>query len=456
MGEQVFWNDLSRAVEHLSNQNNLRVKFNCQTLNRLQKILGVRKCPAPLTNKPEGKGSISNQSSGSSDRSNHSQSAGNRAPVASINRVRDTPPLPDPVRSLKRRRLLETEATDTDSCAATAGGVSITHAHEQENLEQNLAHLLGSDFNTIRSVNEIAQRLNFICGVMMNRYNMVIAGKLFRLVEVEAYLKCESHKDVFTHGDELQLQTTGHWYFHRQGKTYKGGSYMGLDVTFGSPGKCTGGILIRGVIELETGIITEGPCNVVRKILELTKAKNIVSLVDSEIFTFNAFNGGVLKLEKAKEPRNHQIIRSPRYGLTLKKDAKEREKWLMAPYRFQTAPKLLKKQKNLVSLSIWKSQPGISSEDLKKITGITERNNAKNVEVFKAGLSQKMTEFHGKEFTASLLIQAYGAWSKVYSKLFPLTAVTQPKHVAITEVAPHLLRSESKVLMPSPKELVER
>jgi len=41
--------------------------------------------------------------------------------------------------------------------------------------------------------------------------------------------------DPFTHKDPLQ-QTCGQWYFHKIGAQYKGGTYKGLDLTFGDVG----------------------------------------------------------------------------------------------------------------------------------------------------------------------------------------------------------------------------
>lgn len=76
------------------------------------------------------------------------------------------------------------------------------------------------------------------------------------LAEIEYYYEGGNHHDTFTHCDPLQ-QTTyarhdsqqwrevhrrcadvvtycrANWYFHKSGATYKGGSYKGLDITFG-------------------------------------------------------------------------------------------------------------------------------------------------------------------------------------------------------------------------------
>ena len=64
------------------------------------------------------------------------------------------------------------------------------------------------------------------------------------------------------------------------GKGYRGGSYKGLNLTFGKGDKGDGGILIRALskIDEETGNpadFTEGPSKSVDKILELNSDKGV-------------------------------------------------------------------------------------------------------------------------------------------------------------------------------------
>ena len=109
-----------------------------------------------------------------------------------------------------------------------------------------------------------------IATYLMNSVAMVINDKhYYRLVEIEFYLNGGKHPDVFTHSDKDQ-KTCGEWYFHKMNGSYKGGSYKGLDITFGRHDTCFGGILIRG-IQLSndpTAIIIEGPCLVVDQVLK--------------------------------------------------------------------------------------------------------------------------------------------------------------------------------------------
>ena len=78
------------------------------------------------------------------------------------------------------------------------------------------------------------------CGTQKKTY--------FRVAEVEVYFNDdEVHKDTFTHGQDMQRES-GKWYFHKQGNSYKSGTYRGLDLAFGKGKKAAGGILMRSLI----------------------------------------------------------------------------------------------------------------------------------------------------------------------------------------------------------------
>src|SRR4030043_2151617 len=121
----------------------------------------------------------------------------------------------------------------------------------------------------------------------MSEYTLVVGDEKFYLAELEFYLNCEHHPDIFAHSNEDQM-TTNEWYFHRMGKKYRGGNYKGLDITFSKEGY--GGILIRAIKNVNTGEYIDGPCKVVDKILDITKNSSIQNLVDHEEFNFNVFH----------------------------------------------------------------------------------------------------------------------------------------------------------------------
>lgn len=82
----------------------------------------------------------------------------------------------------------------------------------------------------------------------------------FAIDELEVYCNESSvHQDLFTHGCQDQM-SVGNWYFHQQGKTYKNGSYKGLDITCGWE-RTPIGFLIRTIHRLSTFRV-ETNCNI--------------------------------------------------------------------------------------------------------------------------------------------------------------------------------------------------
>src|SRR3954470_22893409 len=67
---------------------------------------------------------------------------------------------------------------------------------------------------------------------LLNRCRLTVGGEPHRFVEVEFYYCGEGHPDPFTHRDPLQKEC-GRWYFHRTRGEYRGGSFKGVDLTFG-------------------------------------------------------------------------------------------------------------------------------------------------------------------------------------------------------------------------------
>ncbi|KAI9209181.1 uncharacterized protein BJ171DRAFT_576763 [Polychytrium aggregatum] len=110
-----------------------------------------------------------------------------------------------------------------------------------------------------------------------------ILPQWFRFLEVEFYLKDQEwHLDPYTHG-QPQQKTRGQWYFHKKGNAYSGGTWKGVDLTFGETKDthCVfGGILIRAIECCETGEIVEGPSRCVDRLIEVLKAKGVPDLAD--------------------------------------------------------------------------------------------------------------------------------------------------------------------------------
>jgi len=105
-----------------------------------------------------------------------------------------------------------------------------------------------------------------------------IAGIPHHIAEIELYYYSSEHPDTFIHKHELQRET-GKWYFHRSGKSYRGGTFKGLNITIGD-GTNYGSLLIRGLICLSSGEVIKGPCRCVDYILRLCGYSCITELVE--------------------------------------------------------------------------------------------------------------------------------------------------------------------------------
>lgn len=121
----------------------------------------------------------------------------------------------------------------------------------------------------------------------------------FAFCEVELYaFRNGVYEDRFTHCD-AQQSVAGSWYFHKKGGTFKGGSFKGLDVTFGAPAGSHGaavsvGVLIRSICPvsrktasgeeepLDPKRLVEGPSLVVDNVVAACGAASIVDLVGSK------------------------------------------------------------------------------------------------------------------------------------------------------------------------------
>lgn len=94
------------------------------------------------------------------------------------------------------------------------------------------------------AVNE--NNFDTMANLLLNKSILVINNTEWRISEIEFYYHSNIHPDNYTHKDENQKRN-GEWYFHRQnGKSYKGGTYKGLDISCGNENNY-GGILLRSI-----------------------------------------------------------------------------------------------------------------------------------------------------------------------------------------------------------------
>src|SRR5262245_44068007 len=103
-----------------------------------------------------------------------------------------------------------------------------------------------------------------IADELLNRTHWMVGGRPHRMTEVEFYYVGPGHRDPFAHADPVQ-QYAGRWYFHKTAGMYRGGSYKGVDLTFGND-EARAGILIRG-LESPQGKRIDGPSLLVDHLL---------------------------------------------------------------------------------------------------------------------------------------------------------------------------------------------
>lgn len=178
---------------------------------------------------------------------------------------------------------------------------------------------------------------NQIANYILNRCVLVCNGHILRICELEFYLKCESHNDPYVH-DSPEQRTYGSWYFHKHHTgTYKGGTFKGLDITFGSSAMAFS-ILIRSIYCPGDSIV-EGPCKTVNKLLQLLEVKSIIDFTQGKLLSINH---NKLKLVEASIPASDAIVKGPRIGLSNKNVEYQNKE-----YRFAISRSVKKNAKSL-------------------------------------------------------------------------------------------------------------
>jgi hypothetical protein len=239
-------------------------------------------------------------------------------------------------------------------------------------------------FNEIKNVN---QTFNYLANKLLNEIYICTPTNKYKIIEIEFYYNSENHPDPFVHCDKEQ-NVPGNWYFHKMhGKSYKEGTYKGLDITFGiENGNSYGGILLRSIQNIQTNEITEGSCSIVNKILDdnnnIKSVKEFVKLFESANVKY--YEKDIkpsecpLYLLSTKNLKRH-IYYAPRVGLSLKKSNGDRMKYIMKYYRFLTEP-TLKKFKCGIILALYDRK--IDTKVIAKLTNTKERYITKYIDLF--------------------------------------------------------------------------
>ncbi|MCK6510979.1 DNA-3-methyladenine glycosylase [Myxococcota bacterium] len=257
-----------------------------------------------------------------------------------------------------------------------------------------------------------------IAETLLNETILRVGGRPYRLVEIEFYANGSTHPDPFAHCDEMQLRTA-HWYFHRTGEEYRGGSFKGLDITF-APEGYYGGILIRTIEGLvgegEEEVFISGPSLSVDHILAGCGAGSVVELVermgDRSVVREDAER--LLWLEHDPSISKREVVKTPRFGLFLKRgDGKNTpaeslpSRYVMREYRYISDARRVKKGRHFTSLSL--ALQGADLETIHQRVGTPRKSIASYIEAFEAGKQKALRSFFYKDVSTTEQCELYGA-----------------------------------------------
>eukprot|EP01022_Parablepharisma_sp_SALTPOND_P028905 TRINITY_DN71_c0_g1_i2.p1 TRINITY_DN71_c0_g1~~TRINITY_DN71_c0_g1_i2.p1 ORF type:complete len:1405 (+),score=173.34 TRINITY_DN71_c0_g1_i2:13186-17400(+) len=201
---------------------------------------------------------------------------------------------------------------------------------------------------------------------VLNGCMLVVCGKQLRFREIEFYINHPNHPDKYTHSDEDQKRP-GCWYFHKYGKSYKGGTYKGLDISIGGKNHY-GGILIRSLLNKETGEIIEGSCLCVDHIIKIIEkafpgTDAIVKIVGHPNYKEKVLDQtGLIHIERM--PEKVKYYKGPRVGLGPKYP-----EYLNKLYRYVVLPAKVKKGKDTLIKAML--EEGIDKREVQRLTGST-------------------------------------------------------------------------------------
>ncbi len=237
---------------------------------------------------------------------------------------------------------------------------------------------------------------------------LLVGRQPHRLVEIEIYYWSKAHPDPFTHRDPIQFHI-GHWYFHRTHGVYRGGSFKGLDLTFGD-GDTSGGILIRG-LETPDGKLIDGPSLCVDHLLDATGTATVAELARAIDKRLAWERGNPLFLKKYDTKDMQPWLRSPRVGLSLKRIAARTDltRFVMRPYRYLSEPRRTKKGKLHMVLAL--HAQGAGAVDIQRLTNCPRRIVERYVADFESGRKEAdFSPYFGIDLGPVELCKLYGVW----------------------------------------------
>jgi hypothetical protein len=192
------------------------------------------------------------------------------------------------------------------------------------------------------------------------------------------------------------------------GSGYKGGSYKGLDISFGGEG-FFGGVLIRALEDTLTGDLVVGPCRVADHVLRLVGSPTIAAFVERNGLRYDS---GQLVLERRPgELPRREVYSSARVGMSLKAkradDASRALDYWGRALRFMTNPAQLKSHPVHLALAMFAR--GHSTAHVAGVVGCNAAAASRWLASYQRGASRDPSAFFGKALSVDDICQLYGA-----------------------------------------------
>ncbi|KAF2074069.1 hypothetical protein CYY_004638 [Polysphondylium violaceum] len=253
--------------------------------------------------------------------------------------------------------------TEDESTTTTMKKNKPLDQDEYDRQNQSIIDLLSHTNITELKEEDYQDWFNNIAYQLQNNVILYINEIPHLMIELEFYFKGYKHNDLFAHCDVMQLEKAS-WYFHRTNGTFRGGSFKGLDITFGCGDDVYGGILIRSLKRVDSqSTIVDGPSLCVDHILKLTKQADIKTFVATAGRSVFESKNPLLYLKMLsdvdssaqsslpKPGRIEDMFGSGRVGLTFKRYKPTMEYFIAQNYRFLRYPDKVKKGKHYMVLS---------------------------------------------------------------------------------------------------------
>jgi hypothetical protein len=251
-----------------------------------------------------------------------------------------------------------------------------------------------------------------IADFLLNRTTWIIGGQPHRIAECEFYYRGPAHDDPFTHGDPIQVHP-GRWYFHKTAGIYRGGSFKGIDVTFGD-GTARGGILIRSA-ETADGTLIDGPSLLVDHLLRLCGAATVAGL-DRQIDRRLAWDRSNPLLFEEVPTAGRGVLACARVGLSLRRASpgSAKPEYLTRPYRFLTEPARIAKGKPHMVMGL--RRLARKPEEIRQVTDVPARSIATYLAEYDNGrLAGRFEDYFGREIGPRDVCRLHGIADRLLS-----------------------------------------